>query len=78
MTVDKSRLDEVVGVAKSLIRDGHSGVHIIQDHQDSLNRKWEELNTLVNERRELLKGAEQVHKFVRDASETNERMSEKV
>ncbi len=65
-------------MAKSLIHDGHSGAHIIQEHQESLKRKWAELNSLVNERRESLKGAEQVHKFVRDASETNERMSEKV
>ncbi len=65
-------------MAKSLIHDGHSGAHIIQEHQESLKRKWAELNALVNERRESLKGAEQVHKFVRDASETNERMSEKV
>ena len=33
---------------------------------------------LTGERKELLKGAEQVHKFIRDASETNDRMNEKV
>ena len=78
LTVDKSRLDEVVDVARSLIRDKHTGSHIIRDHQESLNKKWEELNGLVEERKDLLKGAEQVHKFVRDASETNDRMNDKV
>lgn len=76
--MDKSTLDEVIAVARSLIRDKHSGAHIIQDHLDSLNRKWAELNGLVEERKDLLRGAEQVHKFVRDASETNDRMNEKV
>lgn len=40
--------------------------------------RWEELISLANEREELLQGAKQVHKFVRDASETNDRMNEKV
>ena len=40
--------------------------------------RWEELISLSNERDQLLKGAEQVHKFVRDASDTNDRMNEKV
>ena len=40
--------------------------------------RWEELILLTKQRKELLNGAEQVHKFVRDASETNDRMNEKV
>lgn len=40
--------------------------------------RWGELISLANEREELLKDAKQVHKFVRDASETNDRMNEKV
>ena len=40
--------------------------------------RWEELNSLVEQRRCLLAGAEQVHRFVRDAVETNDRMNEKV
>ena len=39
--------------------------------------RWEELNSLAEQRRRLLRGAEQVHKFVRDAAETNDRMNEK-
>ena len=33
---------------------------------------------MAKEREQLLKGAKEVHKFVRDASETNDRMNEKV
>ena len=33
---------------------------------------------MTKQRKQMLKGAEQVHKFVRDASETNDRMNEKV
>ena len=40
--------------------------------------RWEELNSLAEQRRQLLAGAEQVHRFVRDAFETNDRMNEKV
>lgn len=40
--------------------------------------RWEELILLTKQRKELLNGAEQVHKFIRDASETNDRMNEKV
>ena len=39
--------------------------------------RWEELNALVEQRRRLLVGAEQVHRFVRDVGETNDRMSDK-
>lgn len=42
------------------------------------NFRWEELISLTKQRKELLSGAEQVHKFIRDASETNDRMNEKV
>ena len=44
----------------------------------SCDCRWEELMSLTKERDQKLKGAEQVHKFVRDASETNDRMNEKV
>lgn len=40
--------------------------------------RWEELNSLAEQRRKLLAGAEQVHRFIRDAIETNDRMNEKV
>ena len=40
--------------------------------------RWQELVSLADERKRLLKGAEQVHKFIRDVSETNDRMNEKV
>ena len=40
--------------------------------------RWQELIRLTEERKRMLKGAEQVHRFVRDASETNDRMNEKV
>lgn len=40
--------------------------------------RWQELIRLTDERKRMLKGAEQVHRFVRDASETNDRMNEKV
>ena len=40
--------------------------------------RWEELISLTRQRKGLLNGAEQVHKFIRDASETNDRMNEKV
>ena len=40
--------------------------------------RWLKLTSLAEQRRNLLRGAEQVHKFVRDASETNDRMTEKV
>ena len=43
-----------------------------------LTCRWEELISLTKQRKQLLKGAEQVHKFVRDASDTNDRMNEKV
>jgi len=43
-----------------------------------MHYRWQELVTLTEERKKMLKGAEQVHRFVRDASETNDRMNEKV
>ena len=39
LTADKSRLDEVNSVAVQLIGEGHSGEHIIQEHQASLNTR---------------------------------------
>lgn len=37
--MDKSHLDEVNSVATQLIREGHSGERIIQEHQASLNTR---------------------------------------
>jgi len=40
--------------------------------------RWEELISSAQERKQLLEEAEQVHKFVLDATETNDHMNEKV
>ena len=39
--------------------------------------RWKELVQLVRERKEHLAGAEMVHSFVSEATDTNDRMNEK-
>ena len=40
LTADKSRLDEVNADAARLITEGHSGEHIIREHQTSLDERF--------------------------------------
>ena len=39
LAVDKSRLDEVNVLALELIGENHTGSHVIQEHQATLNMK---------------------------------------
>lgn len=39
LAVDRSRLVEVTTLAQKLIKQGHGGAHIIQEHQDNLKAK---------------------------------------
>ena len=39
LAVDKSRLDEVNTLALKLVGENHTGSHVIQEHQATLNMK---------------------------------------
>lgn len=71
-------------VEDKTLTHGHSGFKAYAIQQTLICllplcvHRWEELNSLAEQRRKLLAGAEQVHRFVRDAVETNDRMNEKV
>ena len=51
--MDKSHLDEVVNLAHSLISEGHSGAHIIQEHEDTLNARYINITVINNFRKSL-------------------------
>ena len=39
LAVDRTRLDDVHELARSLLSAGHNGAHIIQEHQENLRAK---------------------------------------
>lgn len=77
LTIDKSDIDAVNQSALSLTGENHSGTPVIEEYQATVNLKWNQLEQLVMERNQHLAGAEQVHRFISEAAETNDRMNEK-
>ncbi|KAG1650604.1 Spectrin beta chain, non-erythrocytic 5 [Nymphon striatum] len=77
MRVDDTRMKNVNGLADKLIRQGRSDTRTVQQRREELNQKWRALQGALNEYREHLGGALEIHAFNRDVDDTNDRINEK-
>lgn len=74
MRVDDARIKSINSLADKLVKQGHSGV---QQRRDNFVRKWYDLQGALNDYRQKLAGASEVHLFNRNVDDTLERITEK-
>lgn len=77
MRVDDSRMRKINALADKLIRQGRSDTRAVQQRREELNQKWRDLQGALDEYREFLAGALEIHAFNRDCDDINERINEK-
>ncbi|XP_022655531.1 spectrin beta chain, non-erythrocytic 1-like isoform X3 [Varroa destructor] len=80
MRVDESRIQKINGLADKLIASGHSGKEATQEierRRREINDNWRKLQGALEDYRLKLKSAMKVHSYVRDLSDTMDRIKEK-
>lgn len=74
MRVDDSRIKAINTLANKLIKQGRSGV---QQRWENFIKKWHNLQGALNDYRNTLGGASEIHLFDRDVSDTLQRILDK-
>lgn len=74
MRVDDSRIKTINNLANKLIKQGRSGV---QQRWENFIKKWHNLQGALNNYRDTLAGASEIHHFNRDVADTSQRIAEK-
>ncbi|OQR70090.1 spectrin beta chain, partial [Tropilaelaps mercedesae] len=80
MRVDETRIQKINGLADKLIASGHSGKEATQEierRRREINDNWKELQGALDDYRLKLRSAMKVHTYVRDLSDTMDRIKEK-
>lgn len=74
MRVDENRIKSMNHLADKLIKQGQPGV---KDRKDNFLQKWQNLQGAIEQYREKLAGALEIHLFDRDVADTTHRIHEK-
>jgi spectrin beta len=81
MRVDETRIKQINALADKLLRQqsqqGSQSAHNHQRRRDDLNEKWKLLQIAIENYRNKLQNALEVHRFNRDLDDLNDRISEK-
>ncbi|KAJ8972184.1 hypothetical protein NQ314_000314 [Rhamnusium bicolor] len=74
MKIDDTRIKNINALANKLAKQGHPGV---QERGDNFIKKWQSLQGALNDYRNKLAAASEIHLFDRDVADTSERIVEK-
>uniref|UniRef100_V5GNX9 Spectrin beta chain, non-erythrocytic 5 n=1 Tax=Anoplophora glabripennis TaxID=217634 RepID=V5GNX9_ANOGL len=74
MKIDDTRIKTISALANKLARQGHHGV---QEREGNFIKKWQSLQGALNDYRNKLAAASEIHLFDRDVADTSERIAEK-
>lgn len=80
MRVDGTRIQKINSLADKLIASGHSGkeaTQVVERRRNDINDNWKKLQGALDEYRLKLKAAMTVHSYMRDLSDTLDRIKEK-
>ena len=78
MRIDDSRIKTLNALADKLVRQGRSDGRIVQQRRDLLNHRWRSLQGALEDYRQDLAGALEIHAFNRDVDDTEGRITEKI
>ncbi|CAH0552966.1 unnamed protein product [Brassicogethes aeneus] len=74
MKIDDTRIQDINALANKLSKQGHSGV---TERRDNFIKKWQSLQGALEDYRNKLAAALDIHVFDRDIADTSERIAEK-
>lgn len=77
MRFDDSRIKAINTLADKLVRQGRSDARAVQQRRDALNQRWRTMQGALDEYRQDLAGALEIHAFNRDVDDTEGRITEK-
>jgi len=77
MRFDESRIKAINALSDKVVRQGRSDARAVQQRRDALNQRWRALQGALDEYRQDLAGALEIHAFNRDVDDTEGRISEK-
>ena len=77
MRFDESRIKAINALSDKVVRQGRSDAKAVQQRRDALNQRWRALQGALDEYRQDLAGALEIHAFNRDVDDTEGRISEK-
>lgn len=78
MRFDESRIKAINNLADKLVRQGRSDARAVQQRRDALKQRWRTLQGSLDEYRQDLAGALEIHAFNRDIDDTEGRITEKI
>ncbi|XP_065157650.1 spectrin beta chain isoform X3 [Atheta coriaria] len=73
----KNKFDQLQNTAKQLINEKHQHSTQIQEHIDTNNKEWENLQKFANDRTTRLQDAAEAYQFYADANEVDSFLNEK-
>ena len=77
MRFDDSRIKAINALGDKLVRQGRSDAPAVQQRRDALNQRWRAMQGALEEYRQDLAGALEIHAFNRDVDDTEGRVTEK-
>jgi spectrin beta len=77
MRFDDSRIKAINALGDKLVRQGRSDAPAVQQKRDALNQRWRAMQGALDEYRQDLAGALEIHAFNRDVDDTEGRVTEK-
>jgi len=78
MRFDDSRIKTLNALADKLVRQGRSDARVVQQRRDAVNQRWRALQGALDDYRQDLSGALEIHAFNRDVDDTEDRITEKI
>ncbi|XP_048733527.1 spectrin alpha chain, non-erythrocytic 1-like isoform X2 [Ostrea edulis] len=77
ITVDDKRIADINALADKLISQGRTDTNAVKEKRNYLNQKWKEVNIDLENYKENLSCALEIHSFNRDVDEMLDRINEK-
>ncbi|PVD25646.1 hypothetical protein C0Q70_13305 [Pomacea canaliculata] len=77
ITVDEKRIKDINTLADKLIAQGRTDIVQVKEKRTKINEKWKNLQGALNDYKNRLAAALEIHAFNRDIDDINERIHEK-
>ncbi|CAL1542371.1 unnamed protein product [Lymnaea stagnalis] len=77
ITVDEKRIKDINALADRLISQGRTDTMQVKEKRADMNHKWKDLQGALNDYKARLAAALDIHAFIRDVNDINERIHEK-
>ncbi|BFZ07506.1 hypothetical protein BsWGS_10543 [Bradybaena similaris] len=77
ITVDEKRIKDINALADRLISQGRTDTMQVKEKRSDMNQKWQNLQGALNDYKARLAAALEIHAFVRDVDDVNDRIHEK-